>query len=69
MMKVFQIILLVVLLVSCTVTSKPSQSQRSCEQQYQADLARGVAGHVALGDYAQCLIDRGSVVHPSLVVD
>ncbi|MEM7735340.1 MAG: hypothetical protein AAF267_06065 [Deinococcota bacterium] len=52
-------------LAACTVTSGPV-TQVSCEQRFNSALERGVAYTEALGDYTQCLIDRGDTVNTSV---
>jgi hypothetical protein len=50
---------------ACTVTSGPS-TQLTCEQRFQLAQDRGVSYTEALGDYTQCLIDRGDTISTSI---
>ena len=52
-------------LVACSATSGPS-AEFTCEQRYDLALERGVPYTEALGDYTQCLIDRGDTINTSI---
>jgi len=62
--KLVLVVLLFALLVSCTSSTGPS-AQLTCEQRFDRALERGVSYTGALGDYTQCLIDRGDTVNTS----
>lgn len=63
-MKALVLAVLVLLLSACTSSTGGSGSppQLTCEQQFDRDLERGVSYTVALGNYTQCLLDRGDTV-------
>jgi len=57
--------LICLLFVACTATTGPSAAL-SCEQRFDRALERGTPYTEALGNYTQCLIDRGDTVNTSL---
>jgi len=59
------LVVLASLLASCTSSTGPS-AQLTCEQRFDRALERGVSYTEALGNYTQCLIDRGDTVRRSV---
>lgn len=60
MKKIVAVMLVVVMLViGCEATTKP---ELSCEDKYDRDIENGISTVEALGNYTQCLIDRGDTV-------
>lgn len=54
------------LFAACTATTSAPSAELSCEQRFDRALERGVSYTEALGDYTQCLIDRGDTVNTSV---
>lgn len=65
-MRALVIALLALALASCTSSTGGSGSPSlSCEQRFDRALEQGVSYTEALGNYTQCLIDRGDTVNTS----
>lgn len=62
--KLMLVVVSMLLLASCTSSTEPS-AQLTCEQRFDRALERGVSYTEALGNYTQCLIDRGDTVNTS----
>ncbi|MEM6428261.1 MAG: hypothetical protein AAF708_03405 [Deinococcota bacterium] len=65
LIKLCLVALSLMVLAACTVTTGPV-TQLTCEQSFQLAQDRGVPYVEALGDYTQCLIDRGDTVNASI---
>jgi hypothetical protein len=62
--KLALVVVSMLLLASCTSSTGGSGSPSlSCEQRFDRALERGVSYTEALGDYSQCLIDRGDTIN------
>lgn len=63
-MKILFLVLTLFVLLACeATTAKPPSSELSCEQRFDRALESGVPYTEALGDYTQCLIDRGDTIN------